>query len=358
MCSMCGDEPLPLAHHANRIPTVSLTVLGTSRQLYEEATFLLWTTNIFSFDDHESFQCFLWSLTPAQKTKLKSLHISTDIGDQAKSRNEYTPNFHNWGYALTTANVKSLHGLRNLYLCFEQRFGTSYSNGDQYNFAKQYQDVDMVPFLRMRALPLTLVTVTLSDDVFSILKKKLGDVRWTAATKNEYAEKIRTQILDPHGAEIVRAEIDAKMARYRRKREEDKGHTLALLEEEAVKAKTKADDAKVKATQRAQRADKAEAGADVAVAKAEQARAEGSARADELRAKAEWSIQNADFVRGKAVETEVWADEMSILAEQKVAQWELAKLETASLVVAERVEREDVVEGEGYEQTDMHDVMD
>ena len=61
-CKMCGSGPMYLSEADGRALRVDLNVLGTCRQLYEEANHLLWTTNTFSFEDPKSFEKFFGSL--------------------------------------------------------------------------------------------------------------------------------------------------------------------------------------------------------------------------------------------------------------------------------------------------------
>jgi len=84
-CEVCGgkgtgpvltrmfDGTLVLSRQSVQI--LDLSVIRVCRQLYEEGTSLLWTTNTFSFDDHESFGNFMASLDPRQCQKSTKFHI-------------------------------------------------------------------------------------------------------------------------------------------------------------------------------------------------------------------------------------------------------------------------------------------
>ncbi|MCJ1455249.1 hypothetical protein MMC28_005603 [Mycoblastus sanguinarius] len=67
-----------------------------------------------------------------------------------------------------------------------------------------------MPFLQLRILPLEHVTVVISDNAQSIIEAGYGEARWTAAKKNELAEEIKVKLLDPHGADSLKAEEEAK----------------------------------------------------------------------------------------------------------------------------------------------------
>lgn len=242
---------------SNRTLRADLSVLGASRQLYEEANYILWTTNTFSFEDYVSFDAFVDSLTPAQKRDFRSLSISTDIGDMARSRNEYYADNYRWVYSFSTARIQSLRGLQCLYFCFELRYSSSFYLRLESSLKRRLE-----PFMRMRALPLKQVTVTISDDIFQILRYRIGERRLTAAMKNEYANDLRAQLFDPRGAEIMRAEFDALVVSYKRKWEETEAEALERAKKSAAYAEAKAGD-------RARIAEKATVRADEAAKKAE-----------------------------------------------------------------------------------------
>lgn len=60
---------------------------------------------------------------------------------------------------------------------------------------------DLEPFLQLRVLPLTKVTVIISDDVSTLtpkMRERLGLYgRWTVAEKNKWAEQTRLKLLEP-----------------------------------------------------------------------------------------------------------------------------------------------------------------
>ena len=76
------------------------------------------------------------------------------------------------------------------------------------------QQADINFFLRLRALSVKHVTVTVSDDAKKLVFKGKNAYRWTAIKKTEYAESIRAQLVDPSGAELAKTEADvASLAR-------------------------------------------------------------------------------------------------------------------------------------------------
>lgn len=212
-CSMCGNGDLFL-HQDLR---VDLNILGVCRQLYEEANYLLWATNTFSFDDPKSFEKFFASLNPAQKRNLTNIHINAHIGEfystHTTSYQRSRFDMHYWGKALKMSTLRMLQGVQTLHLCINLGLQGAWDALSPDIAAAQIekcQQADMEPILRLRALTIKKVTVTVSDE-----PKKLDDddgriaFRWSAMKKNEYAESIRVQLMDNKGAELVKTEVEA-----------------------------------------------------------------------------------------------------------------------------------------------------
>ena len=216
-CRMCGDGPMYLLKEDRGALRVDLNVLGVCRQLYEEGNHLLWATNTFSFEDPKTFGKFFGSLNPAQKRKLSKIHISTDIGglssyhSSAYQRARWDSTY--WGKGLKIANLNMLRGVQTLHLCLQQAINfiprTTILNAGAEDVIKSALDPDMEIILRLRALSVKHVTVVVSDDPAKLNKLDGRDLRWTVVKKNEYAESIRAQLVDPDGAELVKAEAEA-----------------------------------------------------------------------------------------------------------------------------------------------------
>ena len=85
-----------------------LPILRVCRQMYTEASQVLWETNIFSFNDVASFQQFMSSRTAHQKRSIRRLRLVMDwiLLTAAVS----------WNNALSMSLVDSLRGLRVLWL--------------------------------------------------------------------------------------------------------------------------------------------------------------------------------------------------------------------------------------------------
>ena len=214
-CKMCGNGPMYLLEEDRPALRVDLNVLGVCRQLYEEGNHLLWATNTFSFEDPKTFRKFFGSLSPAQKRKLTRIHISADLGglsayyQTAYQRARYDNNY--WGTGLKTANLKMLRGVQTLHLCLNQAFEYAFRGNTSSvdRMIETAQEEDMETLLRLRALSTRHVTVIVSDDPEKLKRLDWSDFRWTAVKKAEYAESIRARLIDPNGAELVKAEAEA-----------------------------------------------------------------------------------------------------------------------------------------------------
>lgn len=191
--------------------TVDLNMLGVCRQLYEEANFLLWATNIFSFDDPLSFDRFLGSLNPAQKRKITGLHFNFKLGGLKDVYRLTT--LEQWGIVLKMPYLNILRGIEHLHLCLEQRsnyynYYVHGDNGKSYEWAKSQLNVDLEPILRLRILLAKNVTVVFTHN--AALDTSNPCFGWTAEQKKDYGESIRTRLQDPNGRELLKAEIEAR----------------------------------------------------------------------------------------------------------------------------------------------------
>ncbi|KAL8710742.1 MAG: hypothetical protein Q9220_004760 [cf. Caloplaca sp. 1 TL-2023] len=84
---------------------VNLSLLRVSRQIYEEANHILWTTNEFMFDSEYGFKEFMNTLNFAQKRKLAQVYISTyPLSDHQK----------HWSTKTTRRRFSGLQGLKTL----------------------------------------------------------------------------------------------------------------------------------------------------------------------------------------------------------------------------------------------------
>ena len=214
-CKMCGSGPMYMLEEDQQALKIDLNVLGVCRQLYEEANHLLWTTNTFSFEDPKTFGKFFGSLNAAQKRNLTKIHISADISGTSSAyttayqRARWDENY--WGTGLKIPNLNMLRGVHTLHLCVNQTFeGMSrlFGSLSVEELIETTLEADMEIILRLRALSVKHVTVVVSDNPTRLNRISRSDLRWTAVRKAEYAESIRSQLVNPDGAELVKAEAE------------------------------------------------------------------------------------------------------------------------------------------------------
>ena len=172
---------------------VPLTALRVCRQVYNEATIVLYSTNIFSFDDEgKSFDRFMRARTTRQKQLLRKLRL--DMGLEQWS---------SWSPLLDMPLIRSLTGLRILRLQIDHRMkALCYSElrsqrGEENRSFFHSKELGGFVY-RMATLPLTEVEVF----VCSRIQPQRGeDVCWTVSDRKEYAEEMRRTLLDPTVAE-------------------------------------------------------------------------------------------------------------------------------------------------------------
>lgn len=327
-CKFCGNKCMYIPAEDRKKLTLDLQILGSCRQLYEEANHLLWATNTFSFDDPTSFQQFVGGLNSAQKRNLSSLHIDTKIGGRAGARSY-------WTRALKTPYLKMLRGVHTLHLCLEQQH-----SGDLHRLRQLpetdardriaiIQNRDLEPILRLRALALKKATVVISEENTRLSRGIKDGWRWTVLEKNKCAESIRTQLLDPQGAQFVKFDAEAKAKE-------------ALVKRVRV-TKIQVNRARGTAARQQRRTDrrlKIAANADVRVDRAnKKAKVATGKIADELRQKAERMRSDARSKRSEANIAVNKAKTVDARLESKIAKHERA---VAKLAACDKKDEEEV----------------
>lgn len=197
-----------LINQDDRITMCSM--LGTCRQIYEEAYRLFWLSNTFSFDDPYSLGEFFGSLTLSQKRHFTNLHISCRVQSQT--------DFIFWNLAYKV--FKSMSGLKTFYLCVEAR----YTSGHEYLWGRQDNHWLLKqasqPWLALRASPLANVTVVISDERSHLHKYNLMRYRWTVLEKKGMAAMIRADIINEEAVAYARQQItDSRAFKNQRRRQ-------------------------------------------------------------------------------------------------------------------------------------------
>ena len=339
-CGMWREDQLEfLTQEERKARTVDLNILGVCRQLYEEANHLLWTTNVFSFDDSVSFDKFLGSLNPAQKRNLTGLHLHTKIGNCNHSYD--TASLENWAAAFKMPYVNMLRDVQTLHICFEQRFKRSYglSPNSIYNRSKEDQAAYIKPFLRLRALPTKNVTVVVSDNIHAIELDEVTEWRWTTAQKMEYAKSIRSQLLDPQGAELVRAETEAEQQAMKVNRADSAWR-------KAIHADKRVARMKESAVQESKRIKHYEELVESARQKLEEATHKDGKGTDELQTAYEQSKLTLSWVMGSVNRAAAAAEYARIEAGDKAAKYQRAKARLGNQALVAKLTSEKEVETE------------
>ena len=196
---------------------LELVPFAICRQLYQLANSILYARKTFSFDDALSLRHFLARLDPNQKKMIRSLHLS-----RPSSRLCMFPSAKKaWMKALEPSSIRSLEGLRTVHLCVDMNMPLP-----RYPWDSDIPDYDerlssdLEPFLQLRVLPLTKVTVVINDDAMPLvlhnvfrscpeiaIRKSAARVwsmmRWTNIKKSEWAERTRLKLLEPYTEDLV-----------------------------------------------------------------------------------------------------------------------------------------------------------
>lgn len=207
---MCADGAMYILQHEKQAHKLDLAFLGTCRQIYQEAHVILWSTNTLSFDDGTSFKTFIDTLNTVQRQKLKQINITMDVAIDAEAMESNHGNLseetRDWRKAFTATRVQKLKGLRSLFICIEQQHvHNPVRVTNKTSLAQVLKQVD--PLFRLQTLPLTQVTVVVSDDIAT--EKAVFADRWTNSRKLSLAIQIKDKIADPLGADMAKAEKEA-----------------------------------------------------------------------------------------------------------------------------------------------------
>ena len=188
---------------------MQLSFLRCSRQIYNEASGTLWTTNMFSFADHVTLKQFMAARNLSQKHALQKLHLDMDW------TLEYA---RDWSDALKLALMRSLRGLRHLRVRITEWSRDPRDPRDpDYYFLEKPPYAQLVAwkeaFQRLAILPLTNVQVAVI--MAACGKREIG--YWWAADHNlDLAKDIQNTLLDPKGADVRSQEQLLRRERYRK----------------------------------------------------------------------------------------------------------------------------------------------
>ena len=184
-------------------PKLDLCIMRACKQTYVECSFLLWTTNTFSFEDPLTLRRFVDKMNTVQKKQLTTIHIEKPwISHESDG----------WSKLLNVTLLKKLSSLKTLHVTF---FTSPWVFIKGYIRAPITSD-DTEPTFAMKMLPLSNVTVVIADyekDYDEGMQSK----RWTISKKREVAEEFRQKLLDPQGDATFTAERKVKAAEKKKK---------------------------------------------------------------------------------------------------------------------------------------------
>ena len=186
---------------AERDRITMCSLLGTSRQIYQEGYRLFWFTNTFSFDDPYSLGEFLGSLTLSQKRHLTNLHVGRKLYDPGDG------DWH-WRHVDKKENVLPLlQGLKTFHLSLEQRTRPRATETLYQRVSRgetSFVDEACHPWEAFLTSPLANVTVVISDKLAYLQKENLVACRCTVAQKNSVAEMIRERLTNEEAVALAR----------------------------------------------------------------------------------------------------------------------------------------------------------
>ena len=188
-----------------------LGILRTCRQIYTEANQVLWESNIFSFNDVPSFTRFMRERTNFQKRLIKKLRLVVVFALHG------TPL---WSDAITMPLIRSLQGLRELWLCINARFPASYFDKDYK--ARCFETKYLEGARKLATLPLTRAKVLITNKYLGNYDAhwKLGYYeQWTKEQQREYADLIQARLLDVNSARLFQQENDEVKKMIQREKE-------------------------------------------------------------------------------------------------------------------------------------------
>jgi hypothetical protein len=191
-----------------------LQLLRTCRQIYLEASRVLWTTNTFSFDNPKFLRMFMNDRKTAQKQLLKNLHLDMAWHRRTQKRD--------WERTLTLTLVRSLKGLRTLHLYIEQCLLNQASNFENKSDweTKILGDSYFQEIMKLKMLSLETVTVNIANGPSLSCLPDEGLQTWPSTGRTEWAERLKGQLLDPEGAARLQEQQDHQKELMRQEKEE------------------------------------------------------------------------------------------------------------------------------------------
>lgn len=194
-------SPGPKFHQWN---TIKISLLATSRQLYEEYNLLIWHTDVFSFDDPSAFTIFLESLNNQQRKNIRNLQIRPIAskcalpGQHGILCNEYPiVHVHQWNLEDSRDPlVHRLRGVKSLHIRMKY-----IGSRDRIQPSRLQLELALSNLQVLRLMPLERAIVSFSIEPFNKSRTTLDpEIKRLAAM-------FRRKLLDPSGLEKVKNAI-------------------------------------------------------------------------------------------------------------------------------------------------------
>lgn len=175
-----SDNSVEAADEAVSRETIDLRVLETCRQIYQEATLMLWSVPIFSFRDGRSFNAFKPKFSRTERSMIKKLYI----------RIESLKSYMRWVEALRKPyRCPAFPGLRELHLDIRLPFKSLCLEDKD---MKNYEDLSLEEIFQFKAPTLERVTVR-----FHNVPMSHGADLLPASDRIALAEQLKARLLEP-----------------------------------------------------------------------------------------------------------------------------------------------------------------
>ena len=188
-CALCRPYCKYLGSQSGTLET---NMLRCCRQMYQEAKFVPYYANIFSFASAMSLYRFCQQTPEPYKTTIRSLHVNLIVfvgGPRTRS---------DWELAFKTV-ATTLTGLKRLHISMELCPGKENLPYEEPMPVEESYILNHV--LLLGKLDLNLVTIVLSDSHFTHewyetqIKEREARERWTLAQKQEWSRYLRKALL-------------------------------------------------------------------------------------------------------------------------------------------------------------------
>lgn len=170
---------------------LDLAIMGVCRQIYEESSYVMWTSNAFCFQEPYTLKSFMAKLNPSQKRKINNVHLLAWT-------NPHPYNHPDISNTIPFKVIDDLRSVKTLYIQLIYSSDSGHTASHQWDLPIRNA---LSAFHRLEKLPLLDVTVYIKHE-----KSKDHDLEpsfdlLTPSERVEIASELRSRLLDPDGAE-------------------------------------------------------------------------------------------------------------------------------------------------------------